>query len=127
MQPRLQIEGVRELNRLLKQVGGKELQKELGQVHKRIGEMVISRLGGAATGVGTGAGSTIRPSAVTREVVLRVGGSHRSKRVQQWGKRPIMPHPHRPHLIGAANEIQDQIEEAYLSGVDAIVRRVGLG
>jgi hypothetical protein len=130
MQPRIYIEGVRELNRLLRQVGGRELQKELGQVHKSIGEMVISRLGGKHTGVGKGAGETIRPSAAVREVQLRVGGSHRAgSRRLQWGRNQKWPGgqaPSRPHLIGAANEIQGQIETAYLDGVDRIVRRAGL-
>ena len=128
--PRVHIEGVRELNRLLRQVGGRELQKELCQVHKAIGTMVINRLGGASTGVGAGAGSTIRPSAATREVLLRVGGSHRTKgRRQQWGRRQLWPGgnaPFRPHLIGAAVDIQDRIEDTYLTGVDNIIRRTGL-
>lgn len=123
---RLQVEGVRELNRLLRQIGGRELQKELGQVHKRIGQMVIARLGGARTGVGRGAGQTIRPSAATREVLLRVGGSHRSERPEQWGREQVWPGglpPVRPHLIEAAREIEDDITDEYLSGVDAIFRR----
>lgn len=130
---RLHVEGVRELNKLLRAVGGRELQKELGQVHKSIGQMVIDQLGGAKTGVGEGAGSTVRASAATREVQLRVGGSHRAAdgpiRPEQWGKREVWPGglpPARPHLIGAAAAIEDRIEDAYLDGVDAIIRRVGL-
>ena len=131
VRPRMQIEGVRELNRLLRQVGGRELQKELGQVHKSIGEMVIARLGGRKTGIGSGRGETIRPSAATREVQLRVGGSHRasSPRRLQWGRVQRWPGgqaPHRPSLIQAANDIQPQIEREYLDGVDQVIRRVGL-
>lgn len=125
----LHIEGVRELNRLLRQVGGRELQKELGQVHKRIGRMVIDRLGGSRTGVGRGAGQSIRPSAATREVLLRVGGSHRSERPEQWGREQVWPGglpPVRPHLIEAAREIEDEISDEYLTGVEAIFRRHGL-
>ena len=131
--PRVHIEGIRELNRLLRQVGGRELQKELGQLHRQIGEMVISRLGGRSTGVGSGRGETIRPSAAAREVQLRVGGSHRAQggptRPRQWGRVQRWPGgqaPARPHLIGAAMDIQDRIEDVYLDGVDRIVRRAGL-
>ncbi len=131
--PRIHIEGVRELNRLLRQVGGRELQKELGQLHRQIGEMVIGRLGGRSTGVGSGRGETIRPSAAVRDVQLRVGGSHRAQggptRPRQWGRVQRWPGgqaPARPHLIGAAMDIQDRIEDVYLDGVDRIVRRAGL-
>lgn len=128
---RLQVEGVRELNRLLKQAGGKELQKELGQVHKGIGSLVIAALGGRDTGVGEGRGEKIRPSAATREVQLLVGGSHRAPqpRRSQWGVRQLWPGgqpPARPHLIGAAVAMERQITDKYLDGVDAIIRRNGL-
>jgi hypothetical protein len=131
VQPRLHIEGVRELNRLLKATGDKDLPKELGQVHKKIGEMVIRRLGGTSTGVGEGRGENIRPSAAKREVLLNVGGSHRrgTGRKRQWGLRQVWPggrHPDRPHLIGAAMQIQDQIEREYMDGVEAVIRRAGL-
>ena len=131
VQPRLHIEGVRQLNRLLRRVGGRELQKELGQVHRSIGEMVIARAGGAKTGVGSGRGETIRPSASTREVLLRVGGSHRAQdpRKRQWGKTQRWPGgdaPRRPHLIEKARQIQPQIEAEYLDGVETVIRRAGL-
>lgn len=129
--PRLHVEGVRQLNRLLRKVGGRELQKELGQVHKSIGELVIARLGGRKTGVGSGRGETVRPSAATREVLLRVGGSHRasSPRRLQWGRVQRWPGgepPQRPHIIQAARDIQPQIEREYLDGVDQVIRRNGL-
>jgi hypothetical protein len=128
MVARLQIEGVRELNRLLRQAGGPVLQKELGKVHKQIGQMVIDRVGGAATGVGSGAGSTIRASAASREVVLRVGGAHRNSwgKVGRWGKKWNRPERgKRPHLIGAARDMEQQITDTYLTGVDRILRTVG--
>lgn len=129
VQPRVHVEGVRELNRLLRRVGGRDLQRELGQVHKSIGTMVIARLGGKQTGVGEGRGASIRPSAATREVMLRVGGSHRDSLRRQWGREQRWPGgmpPPRPHLIGAAVEIQPQIEDEYLDGVESIIRRAGL-
>ena len=144
MQPRLEIEGIRELNKILRAAGGRPLQKELGALHKEIGGMVIQAAGGKATGVGLGAGSTIRTSAVTREVVLRVGGKHRMVqasggrkrgkkrlspkdliRVQQWGARPVRPHPERPGLIQSAIKIQKRIEDVYIDGVERIMRRAG--
>ena len=124
---RIRVEGVRELNRLLRNAGGRELQKELGQVHKQVGQMVIDRVGGASTGVGAGAGERIRPSAATREVLLRVGGKHRAGwgNVGRWGKRwnRVESGP-RPHLIGAAQDIQGRIEDTYMDGVDKIIRKV---
>lgn len=124
---RLKVEGVRELNRLLKEAGGRDLQKELGQVHKQVGQMVIDRAGGANTGVGAGAGARIRPSSATREVVLRVGGKHRATwgRVGRWGKRWTgREQGKRPHLIGAAMDIRDPITDTYLEGVEKILRKV---
>jgi len=131
VQPRIYIEGVRELNRLLRHVGGRELQKELGQTHKRIGQMVIRQLGGAQTGVGSGRGERIRPSAATREVLLLVGGGHRAPqpRKLQWGRVQRWPGgdaPRRPYLIEAARDIQDDIETAYLHGIERIIKRNGL-
>jgi hypothetical protein len=129
VQPKVNIEGIRELRLLLKQVGGRDLQKELGKVHRSIGELVIRRLGGASSGVGEGRGADIRPSAATREVMLRVGGSHRDARSWQWGQTQRWPAgqaPSRPHLIGAAQAIQPQIEDRYLDGVDAVIRKAGL-
>ena len=130
VQPRVHIEGVRELSRLLRKMGDKDLPKQLGQVHKSIGEMVIARAGGARTGVGSGRGETIRPSASTREVLLRVGGSHRaqSPRRRQWGVTQRWPGgqaPQRPHLIEKARQIEPQIEAEYLDGVETIIRRAG--
>lgn len=125
----MQVEGIRDLNRALRAVGGREGQKELGQVHKGIGGMVIRAAGGASSGVGEGAGSTIRASAATGSVQLRVGGAHRDNRRRQWGKRQVFPGdaaPFRPNLIGTAVSIQGRIEDAYLAGVDRIIRRVGL-
>jgi hypothetical protein len=130
MTARLQVEGVRELNRLLRAAGGPVLQKELGKVHKQIGQMVIDRLGGPDTGIGVGGrpGATISPSAATREVLLRVGGSHRNGwgKVGRWGRKwNRQERGKRPHLIGAAFDIEPQITKTYLDGVDRVLRTVG--
>lgn len=129
VQPRLEFTNIGAVRRALRQAGGPALVKEMGQVHKSIGEMVIARVGGKQTGVGTGRGSSIRPSAATREVMLRVGGSHRRSRARQWGRNQIWPGgsaPARPYLIEAAREIAPQIEEAYLDGIRSVARRAGL-
>lgn len=122
--PRVRVEGMDETRKVLRAAGGKELQKQLGEVHKDIGRMVIRQAGGAKTGVGQGAGSTLRPSAAAREVVIRMGGKHRDDRREQWGKQQIWPPPERPHVIKAAEDITGEIEKAYLDGVEQIFRRL---
>jgi hypothetical protein len=122
---------IRDLNRAFKQVD-KALSKELGQVHKRIGEQVIDRLGGTSTGVGAGRGETIRPSAATDRIQLLVGGGHRADdpRKLQWGRVQKWPGgqaPRRPHIIGAARDIQDDIEQTYIREIEKIAEKAGFG
>lgn len=120
---RVEIEGMTEVRAAFRRLGGPDLVRQLGQVHKRIGEIVIRAAGGAATGVGEGIGSTIRPSANTREVLLLVGGRHRAGfgNWRQWGVRQMFPPPgRRPFLVGAAVASQQEINNAYLDGVQAI-------
>lgn len=125
--PRVVIDGMDNLRRVLRQAGGSELQRELGQVHRQIGEMVIARAGGRQTDIGSGAGSRIRPSSAAREVQLRVGGRHRDDRKEQWGKQQRWPGgqaPQRPLLIQHAVDIQPAIEQAYMRGVEQIFQRL---
>jgi hypothetical protein len=131
VQPRLHVEGLDQFRRQLRQVSpdGRQYQKELGQVHKAIGELVIGKVGGRSTGVGSGRGETIRPSAAAREVMLLVGGSHRSQKREQWGVYQRWPGgepPERPHLIGAAYAARREIEDRYIDAIDALARRAGL-
>lgn len=117
---RLEVEGMDEVRAAFRRLGGPEMVRQLGQVHKRVGELVIARAGGAQTGIGLGAGSTIRPSASTREVQLRVGGTFRAKfgKWRQWGKTQRWPPPEpRPYLVGAAVAAKDEIFDAYLDGI----------
>lgn len=116
------VEGLNEVRTSMRRLGGSELVKELGAVHKRIGQMVIAAAGGAETGVGRGTGSTLRASAATRSVQLRVGGRFRARfgNWRQWGIDQIWPPPHRPYIVGAAESIEDDILEEYLDGVNAI-------
>lgn len=121
---RIEFEGMDEILATIRSVQGREGQKALGQVHKDIGErIIIPAVGGKQTGVGTGGGSAIRPSANARSILLRVGGAHRDDERQQWGKQQVWPPPERPHIIGTAVEQQDRIEQAYLDGVERVLKR----
>lgn len=123
------IEGHRDLTRRLQQIGGKELKKEYGQVHKRIGERVIREAGGKQTTVGAGRGASMRPSASVRDIMIRVGGTHRESRLDQWGVREVWPGgmpPERPHIIGAAEDIQGEIMDMYEEGVADVADKAGL-
>lgn len=123
---RLAFENLHELRASFRDVGGKEMQKELGKVHKRVGTIIIARAGGPKTGVGEGAGSTMRPSAASREVMIRVGGKHRGEPPQeQWGKSQVWPPPERPNIIGAAVQALPLIEKEYRDGVEDVARRAG--
>lgn len=100
------------------------LPKRLGQAHKEIGQLVISRLSPRPTpaAVGTGGGSTVRPSASKRDVLLRVGGSHRPKPpMSVWGKRRALrvgtSAPPRPYIKETADRHRDEIGTAYLEAI----------
>lgn len=123
-QVRLSIDGIEETSRAFKALGGKPLQRELGEVNKDIGRMIIDQAGGRRTGVGAGRGATIRPSAASREVMLRVGGRHRDSRKEQWGVEQKWPGgnpPERPNLIAAAVSIEDRISDEYGKAIDRIL------
>lgn len=125
-QVRLSIDGVEQTARALKALGGAPLQRELGQANKKIGGMIADQAGGKRTGVGAGRGSTIRPSAASREVTLRVGGKHRDNRKEQWGVQQKWPGgdpPERPNIIGAAVEIEDRISDEYAKAIDTILQQ----
>lgn len=128
MAARIVVEGLTELRATFRRLGGGEMTRQLGHVHKRVGEVVIAAAGGADTGVGHGTGATIRPSASTREVLLRVGGSHRAPfgAWRQWGVNQVWPPPDRPYLIEAAEESADDILDAYLDGVRAVARPLNI-
>jgi hypothetical protein len=120
---RLEVDGMDEVRAAFKAMGGAPMLKQLGQVHKRVGEIVIAKAGGAATGIGAGSGATIRPSASTRDVQLRVGGRFRANfgKWRQWGETQMFPPPEpRPYLVGAAIAAEDEILEAYVEGVNAV-------
>lgn len=103
-----------------------DLPKRIGQANKKVGRKFIDtwlhpKPDPAA--VGEGAGSTVRPSASKREVLLRVGGKHREGRTprMQWGKRPGRPirqkAPPRPYIRESVERHRDEIQEFWLEAI----------
>lgn len=123
----IEVEGLKELNRAVSRAVDRELPKRMGLANKRVGQLVISKLEPRPDprAVGAGAGSTVRPSATRREVVLRVGGAHRAKgrytKMQPWGKRrvakPGTRTPARPFIQGTAIRNMAEIEQTWLEAV----------
>lgn len=105
----------------------RDLPQRLGQAHKRIGELVISKLEPKPddAAVGSGAGSSVRASASKRDVLLRVGGAHRASGAhtnkQPWGRvrtvRPGTRTPPRPDIRGTVDRHEDEILDAYLKAI----------
>lgn len=136
----VQIEGLKEFNRTLGRVKDRDLNKRLGQANKQVGELVVRRLQPRPDprAVGAGRGAAVRPSATRREVVLRVGGTHRPPdraprprpgrptaptvqqvtRMNPWGARRVVPPgtrtPDRPHIAGTVADNFDDIGALYL-------------
>lgn len=112
-----------DLQRAIRKSADRNLPKRLGQANKRTGKFIISKLTPRPTSraVGEGRGAAVRPSASRREVLLRVGGSHRSARKEQWGTRPdfsAMPTPPpRPHIRETVARHRDEIEQFWLEAV----------
>lgn len=120
---RVVVEGMTETRAVFNRLGGRDMVKQLGLVHKRVGERVIAAAGGVNTGVGSGTGATIRPSAATAGVYLRVGGSFRARfgKWRQWGVTQQWPPPgSRPYLIGAALSVEEEILADYREGVASL-------
>lgn len=126
----IELDGIKEFNKAVRKSADRELPKRIGQANKSIGRLVISKLpDGPAGAVGTGAGASVRPSATKREVLLRVGGAARASRasqrgtklrVQQWGRNQVGPFipGERPHIIGAVEDNQREIEDAYFKAIE---------
>lgn len=129
----IEVDGLRELNRALRRSADTDLPKRLGQANKAIGQLVIDRVQPRPQpeAVGQGAGSSIRPSASKREVLLRVGGKHRESdneqttKVRQWGKKvvPIRGRaPKRPYIKQTLEDHYDEITAAYLEAIADAMR-----
>lgn len=124
--PPIKIEGYREFQRQVSRAADRDIPKAIGQAHKRVGQLVISRIQpkpSPAT-VGAGAGSTIRPSATRREVILRVGGAHRDNPPAEiWGKRYVTrPQSGRPHIIGTAEKHEGEITDYLLDELERVLK-----
>lgn len=125
----IQVEGMKEFQRAISAAKDRDLNKRLGQANKQIGQLIVERLQPAPdpAAVGAGKGAAVRPSATRREVLLRVGGSHRAAgahtRKQPWGARRVVPPgtptPDRPFIQGTAERHFDQIADAWLDATIA--------
>lgn len=124
---RIEVDGLKQFNRVARKAADRELPKRIGQANKATGALVISKLPpGDPAAVGAGSGATVRPSATKREVLLRVGGAHRvgqgtPTRMQPWGRRIVANlrgAPQRPHIMGAVEQNSREIEEFYLEAVE---------
>lgn len=125
----IEVDGLREFNTAVRKAVDSELPKRIGEANKSIGALVVSRLDPRPDpkATGTGSGASVRPSASKREVLLRVGGTHRASGVhtkqQPWGKRRVVPPgtrvPPRPNIQGTALQHQTEIEHAWLQAVSA--------
>lgn len=118
----IEVEGLKDLNRAVRQSTDVGLPKRIGEANKAIGKLVISKLNPrpVPAAVGEGAGASVRPSATKREVLLRVGGRHRvAVPMQQWGKRQVVePNPpKRPFILGTAEKHRREIETAYIKAI----------
>lgn len=121
----IQVVGLDEFRRELRKAEDATLPKRLGQVNKKIGEMVVDRLVPSPTplAVGQGVGAAVRPSASQRDVILRAGGAHRDRSAPfaVWGKSRVagrrQPVPHRPFIKKTAEAHHDEMAEAWLEAV----------
>lgn len=123
----IEVEGLKQFQMAVRRAVSGPLPKEMGEAHREIGELVITKLDPKPDpkAVGSGKGATVRASASKRDVLLRVGGSHRASgehtRKQPWGRlrvvRPGTPAPDRPHIRGTIDKHADEIGDAYLKAI----------
>ena len=127
----IEVVGLKEFQRAVRRSTDTDLPKRLGQANKEIGRLVIDRLQPRPdpAAIGKGAGSTVRPSASKREVLLRVGGKHRADHSPQaqWGKRPVRPFgkaPKRPYIRQTAEKHRKEIGRAWIKAVAEAMKPV---
>lgn len=122
---------LKQFQRTVRRAADTGLPKRLGQANKQVGQRFISEWlepKPDPAAVGEGAGSTVRPSASKREVLLRVGGAHRAGKSpqMQWGKRPGRrvrnQAPKRPYIRQSAEKHREEIEDAYLQAVSEAMK-----
>lgn len=123
----IEVDGLKQFQAAARRATDSELPKRLGEAHRHIGELVISRLQPRPdpAAVGTGGGAAVRSSATKREVLLRVGGAHRAKHSpeMQWGRRPARQPgeraPKRPFIRLTIERNRDEISTEYLKAISA--------
>jgi hypothetical protein len=131
----IEVRGYRELNRVLRQASDKGLVKAIGRANKTVGQKlkVLVDNDSTPTSVGSGKGSSIRPSAAKGALTLRVGGAHRIDltgkknteglkvpRPQQWGKTVVEPFkkaPKRPFIKDITLQRRDWISAQWLEAI----------
>jgi hypothetical protein len=126
----IEVQGYRELNRLLRKTGDKGLAKAVGRANKTVGTKIKALVDSESTpaAVGAGRGSFIRPSAAKGSLKLRVGGAHRAGLVpqRQWGKSQVTPFEkspgQRPFIKDIVLQQRDWISSQWL---DAIHDEIG--
>jgi hypothetical protein len=121
----IEVQGYRELNRLLRKTGDKGLTKAVGRANKTVGTKIKTLVDGASTreAVGAGRGSFVRTSAAKSALKLSVGGAHRAGLVpqKQWGKSLVKPFEkslsQRPFIKDIALQQRDWIASQWLAAI----------
>jgi hypothetical protein len=121
----IRVEGVREVIRAIGKVEP-GLKKELGQRNKAIGARIIERSYPKPLNVGAGLGAKPRPSAAANVLRIIAGGSHRTRRAQQWGRRNVPRDIKRPFIRLAAEKDIGRIASDYLNAVLEVARKAGI-
>lgn len=122
----VKIEGVRELVRAIGKVEP-GLRKELGQRNKAIGQRIIDKAFPKPESVGAGAGAKPKASAQTNVLLIKAGGAHRTRPVQQWGRRVVSREGvKRPYIRRSAEQDMPQIEKDYMDALLDVARKAGI-
>ncbi len=120
----IEVDGLKQLQQATRRAADTDLPKRMGQAHKQVGEFIkalVDRESDPAA-VGLGKGAELRPSASKREVMLRLGGSHRAGHTpeKQWGKtvvRAFQKAPDRPFVKGTVERHRKEIGDFFLKAV----------
>lgn len=132
------VEGYAQLQRNIRLATDGKLPVVMGQVHKEIGEYVISKVpAGDPHAVGMGRGATLRASARKRDVNVMAGTAARANKAAerhvpvdhiQWGREEVQPFPprghNRPYILGAVERNQQTIEYMFARGVLRVLESV---
>jgi phage gpG-like protein len=124
LQTQIQVEGLRELQRALRQAADTELPKELRQVNKQVAERVVSA---ALTRVPRRTGrlaASIKPVGSNLSASVKAGGArvpYAAAIHWGWRKRNIAP---RPFLVDAADAVARDVADAYVKALDRLLDRI---